>query len=251
MPSLGLHRSALDPNQKDPRNAHFLLADITEQDEALLPKRATWLSRRVALNQGNTGTCVGHAGEAFLFHPPVVQIRAGQTPTQWDLYRRCVTLDPWSDNDDEANLPDGDPGMDTGTSTLALMKALQSYGLIGEYRWEWSVDGISKFMRMQGRNFAGRLGGPVLVGTYWYDSMFDPDAEHILRITPNAQIVGGHEWLLKGVDTTRGMFRMRNSWGRWGLNGEALMPFELMDRLLREDGDAVSTNELKLAGGTD
>lgn len=234
--------------QPDPRSAGFPLAAVTETDETLLPNYAHWLTRRAVLDQGQTGTCVGHAGEAFLIHPPVVQIKAGKFPTQWDLYRRCCLIDEWPANDSQANLPDGDPGMDFGTSTLALMRVLQSLHLIGTYRWAWDVATISQFIRMQGKNFAGRLGGPVIVGTAWYESMFDPDAEHILRIAPRASVAGGHEWLLVGADQKRALFRMRNSWGKnWGYRGEALVPFEVMDRLLREDGDAVTTNELKLA----
>jgi len=40
-------------------------------------------------------------------------------PTPWDIYRGAVAVDEWSDNDDEASLPDGDPGMDSGTSVRA------------------------------------------------------------------------------------------------------------------------------------
>lgn len=251
MPGLGLRHEALDPNQKDPRNALFLMSEITEQDEALLPDDATWLTRAAALNQGNTGTCVGHAGYGFLIHPPVVQMKPNMVPSQWDLYRHCVTVDEWPDNDHEATLPDRSPGMDFGTSTLALMKSLQHFGLIGRYRWAWDVRTVDHFVRMQGKNFVNRLGGPVIVGTWWYDSMFDPDEENILRITPNSGLAGGHEWLIKGRNASRGLFRMRNSWGsRWGSKGEAWVPDEVLYRLLeREDGDAVTTNELRRLTG--
>jgi hypothetical protein len=248
MPGLGLRVETLTPQGKDPRNANFPLAAIVETDESLLPNAATWLTSRKALDQGNTGTCVGHAGRGFLDHPPVVQVKPGQPPTQWDLYRGCVLRDWWTENDDEALLPDRHPGMDFGTSTLALLKTMQALGLIGEYRWAWDVETCSRFLRMQGPNFKDRLGGPIVVGSYWLESMFNPTREGILRVEPASGIAGGHEWLLKGANRSKAMFRMRNSWGTsWGLKGEAWISFEDFEWLLEHGGDAVTTNELKLA----
>jgi hypothetical protein len=243
MPGLGLR---LD-RKWDVRNANFLLREVTATDESQLPNHARWLSRTKAFDQGDTGTCVGNTGEAFLIYPPIVQKRAGAKPSRWDLYRACVAVDQWPDNDHEASLPDGDPGLAFGTSTLALMRSLKTMGYIGSYRWALDVQTISQFLRMQGANFAGRLGGPVVVGTAWYDSMFTPSAENILQITPNARVAGGHEWLVIGANRQRGMLEMLNSWGPgWGRNGRAFIAMETMHRLLTENGDAVTTNELKL-----
>lgn len=243
MPGLGLR---LD-RKWDPRNGLYMLANVLE-DDSLLPDDATWLTRTRALDQGNTGTCVAHAGTGFLLHPPVTQIKAREADTlRWALYRDCMLVDEWTENDSEAGLPDGDPGMEFGTSTLALMKVLKGRGLIDSYLWAFEVDEISRFVRMQGKNYKGRLGGTVIVGTAWLNSMWQPDAQNVLRVVPNSGIAGGHEWLIKGANKSRAMFRMRNSWGiGWGHAGEAYISFESMDWLLKNGGDAVTTNEIQL-----
>jgi hypothetical protein len=244
MPSFGLRADRLD----DPRNRAFPMAGITEPDESLLPNAASWLTSVRPFDQGNTGTCVAHAGEMFLLLPPVVQKRAGSYPNRWDLYRECVRRDEWAENDSQADLPDGDPGMDFGTSTLALMKTFQALGWIGEYRWAWDVPTVSRFLRMQGPNFAGKLGGPVIVGIPWLSSMFDVGGDGILRVDPRSGVAGWHEVVLRGANNSRGMFRLRNSWGTtWGRSGEAYLPFEGMDWMFRVGADAVTTNELRLA----
>ena len=58
--------------------------------------------------------------------------------------------------------------------------------------------------------------GPVVVGTYWYSSMFYPDRNGLIKI--NGGIAGGHAYVINGVDKTKKLFRIKNSWGQsWGI----------------------------------
>ena len=93
----------------DPRDRNFLMRRMLPDARALaLPARKTWGINKTALDQGETGTCVGHGWRNF------PSLRAApdecRKPSAFDIYRSAVLKDPWPDNDDEANLPDGDPG---------------------------------------------------------------------------------------------------------------------------------------------
>ncbi len=72
-------------------------------------------------------------------------------------------------------------------------------------------------------------------------------AQGIARITPTAEPVGGHAYLLRGVDTRTALARCCNSWGdSWGKSGEFFLPFADLERLIHEDGEACSAVEKRL-----
>jgi C1A family cysteine protease len=53
--------------------------------------------------------------------------------------------------------------------------------------------------------------------------------------------VGGHEVELHGVDISSKYVIGTNSWGAdWGVKGRFKLSWENLDRLLQEDGDAVT-----------
>lgn len=133
------------------------------------------------------------------------------------LYVEAQTVDQW-------------PGEDyDGTSVRAGAKILQRRGLISEYRWARSVEDVIDALLME---------GPLVVGTWWYDSMFTPEPETgLIRVEGDA--AGGHAYLLNGVNVKRETFRLKNSWGReWGEGGCASITFDDFDRLLGEQGEA-------------
>src|SRR5215207_8347274 len=80
--------------------------------------------------------------------------------------------------------------------------------------------------------------GPVMMGSNWYSGMFRPDANGFLVTT--GYVAGGHEYLLNGkVQYEDGWVEMDNSWGAdWGDGGRAKLDFQVLERLLAEDGDA-------------
>jgi hypothetical protein len=117
----------------DPRDRSYPM-------QALLAKRperrARPWSRPRVLDQGATGTCVGHAWRLRLemaprLHPPTYGMPA------FGIYRAALLLDEWGDNDREAELPDD--RLQFGTSVRAGAKVMQQAGYIGEYRWAFDA----------------------------------------------------------------------------------------------------------------
>src|SRR5690349_13432585 len=102
------------------------------------PRRRTrpWDRPRV-LDQGGSGTCVGHAWRLWLemaphLHPADYGLGA------FDIYRAAVLLDEFRQNDREARIEDPDQ-LQHGTSVRAGAKAMLAAGYIGEYRWAYDA----------------------------------------------------------------------------------------------------------------
>ena len=80
---------------------------------------------------------------------------------------------------------------------------------------------------------------PVLVGTAWLSSMFDPAPSGLMSVT--GAVVGGHEYVLVGLDVEHKHVIIRNGWGvSWGLRGFARITWADFGRLLKQDGEAAT-----------
>lgn len=213
--------------QTDPRTRNFALRKMEVPSEV---RRRYWWGGPV-YDQKDTPQCVGYAGFGWLTGGPVTN-HPDFAPA--DLYHWAQEEDEW-------------PGQDyDGTSTLGLMKALKKKGYIGEYRWAFDCETLVAWLLTK---------GPVLVGTSWFVDMFTPAAPDGF-IHPTGQDVGGHEWRIVGADRdkkcpdgTSGAVRMINSWGTgWGDQGRAWVSFKDLDFLIKNQGEAVTVDELKIAG---
>jgi len=226
---------------RDDRDHDFLMRRmLADAREVALPSRKSWRIQATALDQGSTGTCVGHGWRNFLRCAPVKTEKTG--PSAFDIYREAVKLDPWADNDDEATLPDGDPGLDSGTSVRAGAQAVTKLGRLKSYVWAFELQPAVEWVLTT---------GPVVLGTNWYSSLSRPDAEGISRITPTANVVGGHAFLWRGANTKRALALCSNSWGdEWGRSGEFFLPFRDLERLIHEDGEVCTAVEKRLGAKT-
>lgn len=84
--------------------------------------------------------------------------------------------------------------------------------------------------------------GPVVVGTYWLRDMFYPNNG---LITATGNVAGGHAYLLDGINTKRGIIRIKNSWGRnWGKKGFAYISIDDMSKLINMNGEACIAIEI-------
>ncbi len=208
------------PDERDRKYPLRALVTTVERKDTAWPMFAR------PLDQGRTGTCVGHAWKHFLMMAPVIQSRAHQTPSAIDIYRRAILIDEWAEND-------RDEAMQFGTSVRAGAKALQEQGFIGGYSWAFDIDTAIDWLC---------VGGPLVMGTNWYSSFEPKDGRDYIRIAPGAWVRGGHAYTLNRWSERRGAARAPNSWGGWG---SMWIAGEDLERLLREDGDACTATELR------
>lgn len=175
-------------------------------------------------NQGNTPQCVSYAWIHWLEDGGITQynkIIPEITPAV--LYNEAQKRDVWPGEQYE------------GTSVRAGAKALQERGYISTYRWTWNVEELAQAVL----NLS-----PVVVGTDWHYDMFFPDASGLIKV--GGQPMGGHAYVINGVNTESRMFRIKNSWGReWGRNGYAYISFDNMQILLNNNGECCLATEIK------
>jgi hypothetical protein len=175
-------------------------------------------------NQGNTSHCVGYSWVHWLEDGPIPQPGIAPIIDPAIIYREAQKIDEWP----------GEEPRYYGTSVRAGAKVLQQYNKIQSYYWAYDLNTlINTVLNI----------GPVVVGTHWYQGMMVPNRNGLIRIS--GRVVGGHAYVINGVDTTRRLFRIKNSWGRnWGLQGMAFISFNDMTRLINQRGEICLAIEL-------
>jgi hypothetical protein len=213
--------------EHDPRSLQFA--------HGVLPKTAIktvdWTRRAPIFDQGNLGSCTGNAAAGLLGTDSAA--RAGLTsatigtsvvPVDEDLAVKVYELATQLDSIKGIYPPD-----DTGSSGIGAAKALKSLGLATSYTHAFSLDALKSALQT----------GPVMVGTVWLESMFDPDpTTGFVTVDRKSQVAGGHEYVLSAFDATRLAFRIDNSWGdSWGVRGSAWFTQADVQWLLSQQGD--------------
>lgn len=209
--------------ERKPEQNNFLLSSVMGPRTEDLPLSRMW-KRGQQLDQGNTGTCVGHGFAHRMMGSPVR--RAYVDP--FEVYRLACTLDPWFENDG------GD--LNFGTSVDAGAQAALKLGLIDAFFWSFTLAEAEEFVLTR---------GPLVIGTGWTDRMFEPERVEVLPgvfrlcIKPGiGEFVGGHCYVLDGRNRTLGTWRVWNSWGLgWGNNGGCMIQDEDLQYLLDTGGE--------------
>lgn len=171
----------------------------------------TWQTGPV-LNQGRLGACMAFSWVgAYMAQPGGPSDTTLKTATAYAL------------NYHQALLTSGGP-------ELALAR-----GMIGSYWWVDSVDNLRD---------AVITTGPVAIGLPWFDTMFTPSRGGRLTVKRRPRDPGWHSLLITGYHPaaklgpyTGPAFRLRNSWGRWGLNGDCWITRADMTLLYLEHPD--------------
>lgn len=217
----------------DPRDMAYGLAAapaLRSSKAALEPNRRFryWWPSGWWGDQGYTPHCVGYAWSHLLEDGPTTHrpFGAGQGPIidPYIIYRQAQTLDEWAGEQYD------------GTSVRAGAKYLQREGLIRNYFWIHNLNDLAQTVLHR---------GPVVAGTWWYEDMFWPDELGFIK--PTGWAVGGHAFLINGVNLDRKVFRIKNSWGRtWGKIGHAYVSFDDM-QVLMYGGEFCYPHEVKLA----
>jgi hypothetical protein len=223
----------------DLRDNNYKLPDLRRM--AILETKKLW-SPGTRLDQGNTPQCVGFGTYKLFTMGPVVN-KPKISPS--DIYHEAQKLDEWEGEDYE------------GTSVRAGLEVGRKLGMIAEYRWSSTVEMAIPWLLAK---------GPLIAGTIWVDSMFDPWTTRATRdgkrfeqytfvnVDRNSQfdLAGGHCYCLNGVDKllrcpdgTTGAIRIINSWGNsWGDSGEVWISFADFDVLMKYAGELASVTEI-------
>ena len=214
---------------KDQRLARLVEADPRTRSypvRALMPVKATkpcsytWSVGSI-LDQGQTSSCVGHAVAHRLIARPVVRPEITHDDAV-SIYRQAQTLDPWPGEAYE------------GTSVLAGAKAAMQRGYITSYHWAETLDEL-----IMGVGYCG----PAVMGTWWFEGMVNPAVNG--AIEPTGRKLGGHAYILNGVNMRTQLFFGVNSWGdAWGVKGRFVLTFSDAERLLLDSGEACFFKEV-------
>ena len=210
---------------KDDRDKKYLITDKFKELLKLSKKPTSryWSADGWWGDQKNTPQCVGYAWAHWLEDGPIEQSGVPPIVRPELIYQNAQKLDEWiGENYD-------------GTSVRGGVKYLRSINKVSSYYWAFDLQSlITTVLNL----------GPVVVGTNWYKGMFYPNKKGIIRVT--GRFVGGHAYVINGVNTKTKMFRLKNSWGRlWGQKGHAYISFRDMERLIREQGEVCLAKEIK------
>jgi hypothetical protein len=181
------------------------------------PKYVSWRLYGSVVDQGQVGSCTGHALANCLNIKPFHKTGRHYNHDQaFDWYKRATVLD---------NVP-GQWPTDTGSTGIAVCSAAIESGDLVSYQWAFGFDELLRRLPLS----------PVMVGTVWLDRMFDPDSDGL--ITVGGSEVGGHEYVIAGFNPRTNLLRLVNSWGKgWGINGHAYVDADAYRTLINNGGD--------------
>lgn len=182
-------------------------------------------------NQLKLGSCTGNAGVGCLNTEPTFIVKATATAKASrvffeseavDVYKLATTLD---------SIPGQYPPTDTGSSGLAVCKAMKRLGLIGSYLHAFGE--VQALASLQQR--------PFMLGINWYEGFDTPDDRGVVEI--DGQVRGGHEiecdeFVANPSDPLEAMLGFDNSWStKWGIAGRFYMTLRTFAELLAQSGD--------------
>lgn len=209
----------------DPRSRDYR-ADVS----GVKLRRVVHALHAPVLDQLKLGSCTGNSGAQCLNCSPLHRLRERSyvEADAVDFYSAATKLDSW---------PGSYPPDDTGSSGLAVGKALKARGLIDRYEWGFGIDDTLKLA----------VTDVLSIGIEWTEGMFDPDPDGF--IAPTGKVAGGHQPTIRGIDPKEEWVLILNSWGSsWGgwrtglrrvYSGHARMRFADLETLLKRNGDVV------------
>ena len=167
-------------------------------------------------DQGDLGSCTGNAAVGCISTEPfkttgteIMAVAVYSEATHLDRYKGIY------------------PPEDTGSSGIAVMKALKHRGLISGYTHGFSLKSTLKALVLR----------PGITGITWLTGCDNPDANGLVHYVGSVR--GGPEVELVGLSSTAKLVWFANSWGAgWGKNGLFCMSFDDYAKALADHGDA-------------
>jgi hypothetical protein len=181
-----------------------------------------WPAKSV-LNQGLYPECGGFSWAHWGICAPVEQKWTNAMGRS--IYRECKKLD-------------GSPNED-GTTLRAGAKVMLTRGRIQRYFWAGDVDEALEYVSRY---------GPVVFGSVWTASMCRPSF-FSATIKATGKVVGGHAYLVCGVQWSRNRARIHQSWGiDWGDDGECWISIPDLRAVYKDGGEACAALERPIGG---
>lgn len=179
--------------------------------------KTTMHQRNVPIfDQGDLGSCTGNAAVGCISTTPYTA--HGDEAMAVAVYSEATHLD---------NIGGVYPPTDTGSSGLAVMKALKKRGLIKSYTHTFSLSSTLKALVLR----------PGITGITWLSGCDNPDSTGLVHYS--GYVRGGHEIELIGLDAEKQLVWFANSWGAsWGKAGMFCMSFSDYAKALADHGDA-------------
>lgn len=210
----------------DEQSEAYPIRPLFAAEDLREPRSYSWAYTQ--LDQGREGACTGFsvtmeaaARPAPYFGDPVRQPPdlASLDRIARDTYRRAQELDEWPGEEYE------------GSSVLAAMKAGQEQGWYDEYRWA-----LGPGPEAAAQDVIMALGyfGPVVMGTYWFEDMYEPVGEEGF-LDATGEPIGGHAYVLTRYSKRYDAVWTPNSWGG---HGQGWIRRADLVKLLDMDGEA-------------
>lgn len=203
--------------------------------ERVVERSVVWPHNTPVLNQGQIGACTGNAMAQLLNCKLFAPCRLGKMSLAetdaLQLYSLATHLDGFGPGQYY-------PPHDEGSSGLGVAKAAAQLGYIDTYQHCFTLEQLQAAIQTQ----------PVITGTSWTQPMFTPDPKTgFVSVGPlnDSTVVGGHEYLVQGIDYEREAIVCLNSWGdTWGggaglAAGQFRISFSDYTALLADSGDVV------------
>ena len=178
---------------------------------------------KIVLDQTPYPECVGFSWAHWGDCAPVEQKWTNAMGRS--IYRECKKID-------------GSPQQE-GSTIRAGAAVMLRRDRIQRYFWADSVDEALRYVGAK---------GPVVFGSRWTEGMCNPSAiTHTIRAT--GATLGGHAFLVCGVQWERNRARIHQSWGnKWGDNGECWISIPDLREVYKDGGEACAATERPIGG---
>ena len=210
------------PDRYDPRDylfPDFASARARAREAAAIDRKFyTMVNKDFRIDQGNEGTCVGHAATNLLLAGPSAHQNFSEFATESlaHQFARALYL-----------RASGDVTYQQGMYPRDACATLRAEGFVESY---WKVLQVEDIIT------ALLTFGPVMIAVPWYESMYAPVKGYV-RVNLNSAHVGYHALAVTGIDMAPDdgslpFVRLQNSWGsEWGTNGTARLTIENLRKL--------------------